>query len=125
MMILNIYFEDNDSLIDFCSKMNNDIPPEKFKEITAMYYIDNTINTLEEFVRYKISGRLNAIDYTFYKDVGIVHWLNNKNTISCAMITVKDINQLVSENFQKAGYAEVFLEKVKASKGKNNIYIIM
>lgn len=124
-MILNILFEDNDSLIDFCSKINNDIPPEKFKKIIAMYYKDNTNNTFEEILRYKINSRLNVVDYTFYKDVGIIHWLNNKNTISCAMITVKDINQLVSENFQNDGYAEVFLEKVKASKSKNNIYIII
>ncbi len=123
-MIFNILFENNDSLIDFCSKINNDNPPEEFKEITSMYYIDSTINTLEEFVKYKINSRLNTIEYTFYKDVGIVHWLNNKNTICWAMIIVKDINQLVSEKFQKVGYAEVFLEKIRASKGKSNIYII-
>lgn len=123
-MIFHILFEDNNSLIDFCSKMNKDNPPEEFKEITAMYYIDNTINTLEEFVKYKINSRLNAIKYTFYKDIGIVFWLNNENTMCWAIMIVKDINQFVSEKFQKAGYAEVFLEKVKASKGENNIYVI-
>lgn len=123
-MIFHVLFEDNNSLIDFCSKMNNDNPPEEFKEITAMYYIDNTINTLEEFVN-KIDSRLNVIKYIFYKDIGIVFWLNNEDTICWAITIVKDINQLVSENFQKAGYAGVFLEKVKASKGKNSIYTII